>query len=596
MENCLNYPYDISLLLKKGKAIKRELLRQQGLITKNIAILGGSTTAEIKNMLELFLLKEGINPCFYESDYNKYFEDIMFENTALQEFHPDVIYFHTTSANIVNLPLPPVSEGAVQDILATEMDRFRSMWAKTAELFNCIIIQNNFEYSANRQLGNLEGSAPYGRTYYISALNMEFAQYAHQNKNFFINDINYLSALVGLEKWADKKLWYAYKYALSYDAIPVLAASVANIIKAVYGKSKKCLVLDLDNTIWGGVIGDDGVNSIQLGRDSAVGEAYLEFQRYLKQLKNRGIILAVNSKNEVSSAKEGLSHPDSLLSMDDFAACRINWEAKDANTVSICTELNIGLESTVFFDDNPAERQLVKANLPLVEVPEITADVTNYIDIIDRSGYFEAASLSGDDAERSQYYLDNSKRNSMIASYVNYGEFLQALEMKASIRQFEPMYLERITQLVNKTNQFNLTTKRYTYPEITSFATASDCVTLYGRLTDKFGDNGLVSVLIGTIEEPALNVDVWLMSCRVLKRDMEYAVLDELVAACKARNLRIIRGYYYPTPKNALVKDHYRSLGFDLISQDKAGNTVWSYVIPDSYVCRNHYIEVNGGL
>jgi FkbH-like protein len=351
------------------------------------------------------------------------------------------------------------------------------------------------------------------------------------------------------------------------------------------------LILDLDNTLWGGVIGDDGVQGLILGRDHPVGEAFLDFQRYVKDLQRRGVILAVCSKNDLANAKEGFSHPDSILKLEDFSVFKANWNPKPDNIREIAADLNIGLDSMVFLDDNPAERSLVADQLPEVAVPDIGSDVSRFADALERERYFEVHKVLQDDLNRSAYYSSNAQRGAYETGFRDYGEFLASLEMSAEIDRFSPVYLERITQLINKTNQFNLTTRRYTGAEVEAMAHDPACITLYGRLADKFGDNGLVTVLIGRISTDTAEIDLWLMSCRVLKREMELALFDAFVEQCQARGVRRIRGIYIPSKKNGMVADHYADLGFTRLSGSAEGSDIWDYQVPQRYEPRTRFIR-----
>ena len=277
-----------------------------------------------------------------------------------------------------------------------------------------------------------------------------------------------MSAKMGLNNWFDKSLWYRSKYSLSYFAMPTLCSNISCIVNGIFGKTKKCLVLDLDNTLWGGVIGDDGLNGIKLGKETPIGEAYLDFQKYIKNLKNRGVILAVSSKNNDEIAKLGFSHSDSVLSLNDFSSFKSNWIPKNINILKIAEEINIGTDSIEFIDDNPSERALVNAQLPSVSVPNVGDDILNYIDHIEGNQFFELSNITSEDSLRSKFYNENIKRTKEMSEFKDYSEFLKSLEMKAEISKFEEDYLERITQLTNKTNQFNFTTKRYLLSEITS--------------------------------------------------------------------------------------------------------------------------------
>ena len=381
-----------------------------------------------------------------------------------------------------------------------------------------------------------------------------------------------------------------YKYCLCLDAIPAFSYNVACIIKSIYGKNKKALVLDLDNTLWGGVVGDDGVDGIEIGHETSMGQVYSEFQAYLKELKSCGIMLNVDSKNEEENALAGLNHPEGTLKPDDFIYIKANWQPKDLNFTEIAAELNILPESMVFVDDNPAERAIVTGQIPGVSAPHMDAP-EHYITAIDRCGFFEATALSKDDLSRNEMYKANAQRSKLQKSFASYEDYLRSLEMYADIRPFEPVYLSRITQLTNKSNQFNLTTRRYTESEMRERSNDPSYITLYGKLTDKFGDNGVITVVIGHIARDVLDIELWLMSCRVLKRNMEHAMLDTLAAKARQTGVTTLRGYYYRTAKNNMVKDFYRDFGFTLVSSD-GDDTVWELPIT-GYENKNTVIKVN---
>lgn len=588
----LNYPFDPSYIIKKRKSIKRELLADgSARIKKKIAVFGGSTTNEIINTLELFLLNAGIEAEFYESEYAQYEQDAVFPSEELICFKSDIVFVHTTNRNIRNLPEVTDSKEIVDEKLKAEFARFENIWNSIRDKFHCPIIQNNFEMPFYRLMGNKDCSDYRGRTNFISRLNQAFYDFAEKTEGFYINDINYLSADYGLKEWSNPSFWNMYKYAMCFEAIPYLAFSVSNIIKSIFGKNKKALALDLDNTLWGGVVGDDGVDGIEIGQENGVSQSYYEFQSYIKQLKSLGIILTVCSKNDHENAIAGLNHPEGVLKPDDFIIIKANWENKDRNIAETAAELNILPEAIVFVDDNPAEREIVKAQLKGVQAP-VMDSVENYITTIDRSGFFEVTTFNEDDLKRNEMYKENAMRNAQQASFADYGEYLKSLDMKATIGDFIPVYIARITQLTNKSNQFNLTTKRYTQTEMEEVWHSPNYIRLYGKLIDKFGDNGVVSVVIGEKREDTLHIDLWLMSCRVLKRDMEQAMLDTLVEKCRQNGISKIRGYYYPTKKNGMVRELYGTFGFTKISEDENGNTVWELPI-EGYENQNRYIEVS---
>ncbi len=586
----LCYPFDAAEIMQKRRKLLRTLKEQGGNVKLRIAVLGGSTTSDIVKMLELFLRNRGIEPEFYESEYAQYWQDAMFQNAELEAFKPELIFIHTSSRNVQDFPAVTDSKEVCEHKLMAAYSHFEQMWERLAQVYACPIIQNNFEMPMTRLLGNREAGCPQGRIDFLTRLNLKFYDYAASHKTFYIHDINYLSACYGLDKWLEPKYWHLYKYALAVPAIPDFVYNLSNIICSLMGKNKKVLALDLDNTLWGGVIGDDGQAGIEIGQETSMGQLYAELQNYIKAHKDLGVLLTVCSKNDYENAISGLEHPDGILKPDDFTLIKANWEPKSQNILDSANELNLLPESFVFVDDNPAEREIVAAQLPDTvtigfESPE------ECIIALDRSGYFEVTNLSGDDAKRGEMYKANAARAVAQQQFANYKDFLLSLEMQAEIRDFDEVHLPRITQLTNKSNQFNVTTKRYTQTEMEAVLASDHHIRRYGRLTDKFGDNGIVSVVIGRKEAASLHIELWLMSCRVLKRDMEFAMLDEIVKAAKNEGITEIIGYYYPTKKNAMVRELFGTFGFVKQSEDADGNSVWK-LETSGYTPKNEVIQI----
>lgn len=579
-------------LLSKRKKIKRELLSQHtDWLDNRIAILGGSTTHDIKDILELFLLNQGIRPTFYESEYNQYWQDIMFENEELSTFKPDIIFIHTNNRNIRNYPDIRDSRDSVDELLKSTFKHYSDMWNMIEEKYGCIIIQNNFDYPYWRLQGNKEASDYHGTVNFLTRLNLMFADYAQYHEKFFLHDINYLSATYGLDYWFSPFEWFMYKNSVAMKMVPAFAHSLTNIIKSVYGKNKKAFALDLDNTLWGGVVGDDGPENLKIGKDTPTGEAYTEFQEYLKAHRSLGVILNVISKNESKNAMEGMEHPEMLLKPNDFIMIKANWEPKSQNLIDIANALSLTPDSFVFVDDNPAEREIIRQQIKNATVPDIGVTPEEYVRTIDRMGYFEVTVTSADDILREKMYKENAQRAKAELSFSDYKEYLLSLEMNAEIDSFIPFYFGRIAQLSNKSNQFNLTTRRYTQAEIEEIAFNHEFITLYGKLEDKFGDNGVVSIVIGHQFSDTIDIELWLMSCRVLKRNMEFAMMDKLVEECKKRDVKKIIGHYYPTAKNGMVREFYGTLGFKKIEEDEAGNSTWEVMI-ENYKIKNQVILV----
>ena len=348
------------------------------------------------------------------------------------------------------------------------------------------------------------------------------------------------------------------------------------LIAARRGLSSKCLVLDLDNTLWGGVIGDDGMAGIVIGQGSALGEAFVAFQHYARDLSRRGVILAVSSKNDDANAREPFeNHPEMTLRMDDIACFAANWSDKASNIRSIASRLNIGLDSLVFVDDNPFERNLVRRELPMVAVPEVGDDPAYFARILADAGYFEGLAVTADDRLRHESYRGNIQRESLREASTDLPAYLRSLQMRLVWRRFDRLGLSRIVQLMNKTNQFNLTTRRVTEDEIRARTNDPRALGLQLRLTDRFGDNGIIAIVSGHLVEGGADftIDDWLMSCRVLGRQVEQATLNLLAAQARQLGAGRLVGDYIPTAKNEMVRDHYTRLGFALEASREDGGT-----------------------
>jgi FkbH-like protein len=583
--------FSLDDLLIKRKGLRRQLSAQTNLQDIRIGVLGGSTTNELVDFWEIGLLASGFRPSFYQCDYGRYYEEAVHDPERLISFQPDLVYIHTSCRDIQNFPSSGCSAIELQRHVDTELKRYRQIWSQLAQNLSCQLIQNNFELPPYAPLGNIDAVIHGGRANFILRMNLEFAEAANSNKKLLIQDVNGISARVGLDRWFDWERWFSYKILHSPEASFALARSLTSIVRALYGKSRKVMVLDLDNTLWGGVIGDDGVDKIQIGRETPLAEAYTAFQEYCLALRNCGVLLAVCSKNNEEIARQGFEHPDSVLKMEHISCFKANWEPKHENILAIGRELNLGVDSFVFVDDNPAERAIVEAQVEGIAVPDVGSEVSRFAGIIEAGRYFEPASLSQEDLERANLYAENAQRTSFERKFADYGEYLDSLEMSAEIDVFKPVYMERIAQLTNKTNQFNLTTRRYTLAEIEEIANDGRYIGLYGKLSDRFGDNGLISIVLGRKEGTVLHLDLWLMSCRVLKRDMEFAMLDAVAQRAKAAGIETLLGYYLPTKKNGMVADHYEKLGFEKIEAGSNGASEFALSLTE-YSPNNRHINV----
>jgi FkbH-like protein len=453
------------------------------------------------------------------------------------------------------------------------------------------IIQNAFDAPFWQQLGNHEMRQAASLKHYITRVNLQLYDSAPEYVTLL--DIDAMATTHGKKSWSDERFYLQAKLPCAPDYLVDYAHNLASIISAQKGATRKCLVLDLDNTLWGGVIGDDGVGGIKLGQGDPESESFLYFQKYIKALKQRGVILAVCSKNDDANAREVfLSHAEMELRLEDISCFVANWNDKASNIRTIAKTLDIGLNSIVFVDDNPAERAIVRQLLPEVAVPELPIDPSGYIEAVDKHRFFQVVTLSTEDFKRTEFYKSNEARTTVQSSTQSINEFLKSLKMIALVSEIGSSNLERCVQLINRSNQFNLTTKRYSTAEVLAISKSQDWVTFTVSLSDRFGDNGLISVLIARIEGKALIIDTWLMSCRVLKRGVENFLLEIILGFSQQRHLDRILGDYIPTAKNALVRDHYKSLGFEQVKEEAEGQTHWELPVPHFPIAPSTFIQV----
>ena len=382
---------------------------------------------------------------------------------------------------------------------------------------------------------------------------------------------------VGLSTWHSPSLWNIAKLGFDTRRLPLYADHVARLIAALRGRSRKCLILDLDNTVWGGVIGDDGLEGIRIAQGDATGEAYLSVQQMALALRRRGIVLAVSSKNTDEVARIPFrEHPEMLLNEEHFAVFQANWDDKASNIRAIAEELSLGLDAMVLLDDNPVERDLVRQLLPQVAVPELPEDPALYARTLTAAGYFESIIFSEEDRTRAEMYQSNARRVALRNQAHNVDAYLDLLDMEIVFAPFDRIGRAQISQLINKSNQFNLTTRRYSEADVAAAEHDPNIFTLQVRLIDKFGDNGMICVVIcRPSDTSAWTIDTWLMSCRVLGRKVEQMVLREILTRARKSGIRTVVGTYRQSEKNALVRDHYKKLGFTKVEEQPDGTTVW---------------------
>ncbi len=544
------------------------------LATKKVrlAVLGSSTITHLLPGIRTAGLRRGIWIDTYENDYGQYLQELSETDSPLHAFQPTAVLvaldaYHLTAGVTSGMDM------ATAEAALTEMqDRIRDVWRLARDAFRCPIIQQAALPLHLTILGNNEHRLPGSRAWFVTRLNAAIRTMAEQD-GVDILAIDERAVRDGITRWHDTALWHRSKQEVSPTASPMYGDLVGRWLAAKQGRSFKCLVLDLDNTVWGGVIGDDGLEGIALGQGSPLGEAYTAFQEYVRELSRRGVILAVCSKNDEANALEPFEkHPDMVLKRGDIASFVANWSNKADNIRAIAQELNIGLDALCFIDDNPFERNLVRQELPMVAVPEVSDDPTGYPTALSDAGYFEGLAVTEEDRERTSQYQGNKARDALKAAVTDLPSYLRGLEMELVWKRFDRIGLQRIVQLINKSNQFNLTTRRYTDEDIVAVMADPDAFGLQLRLTDRFGDNGIIAIIIGRLQDNKdLQIDTWLMSCRVLGRQVEPTTLNLIAQEAAKLGARRLVGDYIPTKKNAMVKDHYARIGFTVMETDPAG-------------------------
>ena len=528
-----------------------------------VAVIGSSTTSIVVQVLRALCFRDGVHAACYEGSYGAYRQEILDRESGLYRFEPSITFLLT---NWRDLQLPPhvEDEAAVVDAVVTE---HTAAWQTLNEIAGCHIVQHGFDLPAEESHDEL-ATRPGGRTRVIRLINL--ALVARAPRYVSILDAEAAQAEVGRKQWQSETLWYTARQHPAPDAVPALAELQMAHVRAVLGLAKKVVVCDLDNTLWGGVIGEDGLTGITLGPGSPAGEAYAALQEYLLELKRRGVLLAVCSKNNPEDARLPFTeHPHTRLGLNDFAAFFANWSDKAENLRAIAAQLALGLDSFVFIDDNPVERAWVRSQLPEVAVVELGPTPYGYVRDLDRGRYFQTVGLSDEDRGRSEMYRQTTAREALRTAYGSLDEFLEQLDMRASAVSITTANIGRVTQLVNKTNQFNLTTRRYTDSQIARLAADQAGWARAFRLADRFGDYGLIGVLlcIPTARD-SWEIDTWLMSCRVLGRRVEQFMFDHLSEAARAAGITSIVGVYRPTAKNTQVADLFTRLGFRVTAEE----------------------------
>ena len=541
--------------------IKKNLKKDFSALKKmKLAILGDSSTQFLNTAIKGLGYEYNLNLDIWEADYDQIPLQVFGSYSNLYKFKPDLIIIFKSSHKL--LQKYNLKNGF--SFAENQMEEIKDIHSSLSNNSNSKIIFYNYTEINDTVFGNFSNKVESSFLFQLRKLNYQLMEFSAHASNLYICDISSIQNQIGKVKLFHTSSYINNSMVLSVDVLPLIAKHTLDIIKAISGRFNKCIILDLDNTTWGGIIGDDGIEKIQIG-DLGIGKAFSEFQLWVKKLKNRGIIIAICSKNTESVAIEPFKkHPDMVLKMEDISVFVANWENKADNIRHIQKVLNIGFDSMVFIDDNPFERNIVRENLPDVCVPEMPEDPADYLEHLYSLNLFETISYSNEDADRTKKYQIESKRVSTQKKYTNENDFLKSLEMVSNIESFNNFNIPRVAQLSQRSNQFNLRTIRYTEKDIIKIINSNDYFTFSFNLKDKFGDHGLICVIILKQQsESTLFIDTWFMSCRVLKRGMERFVLNHLVNYAKKNNFKFIEGEYIKTPKNILVKDHYSDLGFE---------------------------------
>ncbi|MBN1394023.1 MAG: HAD family hydrolase [Pirellulales bacterium] len=558
MESYPNYPF----FVKSEKLLKRLMASDQWRPRRKakLALLSSSTTALLAPVARASGFRRGLELDLYEGVYGNYRQEILDPQSNLYRFRPDLVLL---LLNHRDLGLPPSGGGRqAEDFVA----RVRELWKVLLDRNPCHVVQVGIDALAGGAWASLEDALPEGRRRVIAAANRALTAELPRGVSFI--DAGALAAEVGSKYWSPQE-WHTAKQYPASAALPLLADHISAHCAAALGLTAKALISDLDNTLWGGVIGEDLLEGIRIGPPSAEGEGYLELQRYLRELKQRGVLLAVCSKNNLADAEEPFrKHADMLLKLDDFVSFKADWSDKPSNIEQMAQELSLGLDSFVFLDDNPLEREYVRARLPQVAVVECGSKPWEMLAALRRGMYFESVALTEEDLARHESYRGNAARTAAEKCAPSMESFLKELEMISSHGPVDAQTLPRVAQLTNKTNQFNLTTRRYTEDQVKAMAESPDWWCHWFRLADRFGDHGLIGVIIAEKNADRWRVDTWLMSCRVLGRQMEEFMSACLLSAAKKEGASLVVGEFIPTARNSLVADLYPRLGF----MPRAGN------------------------
>jgi FkbH-like protein len=576
------YSLDLNQLNKLAKAMAR--LQADGrsldpLVPFRLALLSNGTLDLISPALIASALRHGIELQIIQPAYDQVAQEALDPNSQVNSAKPDAVLL-ALDYRALPLKLAIGDADAASAAVQGSIGYLRALADGIKANSNSVCIFQTFAPPPEMLFGHLDRGLAGTQRNLLSRINQELAEYAQLSGNVLL-DVGGLAETVGLAHWHDPQLWNMAKFQFCDEFIPLYAEHASRVVAAIRGKSRKVLILDLDNTVWGGVIGDDGLEGIKIAQGDATGEAHLALQRLALDLRQRGIVLAVCSKNTDEIARAPFQmHPEMLLKPDHIAVFQANWNDKATNIHAIAAELLLGLDAMVFLDDNPVERGLVRKLLPQVAVPELPDDPALYARTLAAAGYFEAIAFASEDLQRADFYQENAKRAVLHKQVGGVDAYLASLDMTITFQPFDATGRARIVQLINKSNQYNLTTRRYTDPEVQSAENDPKVFTLQVRLADIFGDNGMICVVICRPAEVGVwEIDTWLMSCRVLGRKVEHMVLREILEHARKSNIEKLVGVYRPTARNGLVRDHYANLGFSKVHQDDSGLMLWEFLV-----------------
>lgn len=535
-----------------------------------LGLVSNGTLDFVKPMLEVAALRHGMSLELCAADFGQGMQEALNPDSVINRFAPDAVLI---ALDHRGLPFratdveswPPFDSARALAELAAMRAGFRRH-------SGALSIVQTIPAPAELLFGSMDAAIAGSLRAAIARFNSELSADVTAAGDVLL-DVEWLAHAVGLDHWHDDRNWYIARLPYSQKALPLYADFAARVPAALRGKSRKCLVLDLDNTLWGGVIGDDGLEGIAISQGDARGEAHRGIQSMAADLRRRGVVLAVCSKNDDATARLPFrEHPGMILKEDDIAVFVANWNDKASNLEHIAKKLELGLDSFVLLDDNPAERAQVRRELPQVAVPEVGDDPSTFVRAVLGAGYFESIALTAEDLARAEQYRSNAKRVELQEGARDIDDFLRSLEMEVELAPFDATGRKRITQLINKTNQFNVTTRRYTEAQVAQFEASIDHHCLQVTVRDRFGDNGMVSVVICERAADEWRVDSWLMSCRVLNRKIEQAICNELARVARTAGARRLVGEFLPTDRNGIVADLYSRLGFEAAAQDGAGS------------------------